>query len=179
MSIDKLIDGVIGREGRYSNDARDSGGETMFGITHRVARACGYTGEMKNLTREKAIAIYREQYVIRPGFADIIPISEPIAEELVDTGVNMGPGKAAEFLQMALNALNNQGKDFADIAEDADVGPGTIKALKAFMAKRGKEGELVMLRALNGLQTARYIDIARGRSANEGFVYGWLRTRVS
>lgn len=179
MSIDKLIDGVIGREGRYSNDPRDSGGETMFGITIGVARSCGYTGAMKDLSRDKACAIYREKYVIRPGFANVIPFSEPIAEELVDTGVNMGPAKAAEFLQMALNALNNQGKDYADLVEDQDVGPATIKAFKAYMAKRGKDGELVMLRALNALQGARYIDIARGRSANEAFVFGWFRTRVS
>jgi hypothetical protein len=33
MSIDSLIDGVIGREGGYSNNPNDSGGETMWGVT--------------------------------------------------------------------------------------------------------------------------------------------------
>ena len=179
MTIDKLIDDVIGREGGYSNDPRDSGGATQWGITERVARSNGYTGTMQTLSRDKAVAIYREQYVIRPGFVSIIPLSERIAEELVDTGVNMGVGKAAEFLQKSLNALNNQGKDFPDLVEDMDCGPATIAALKAYLKKRGKEGEGVLLKALNALQGARYIDIARGRSANEGFVYGWFRTRVS
>lgn len=179
MSIEAIIDGIVDREGGYINDPRDAGGETNFGITVRVARANGYTGAMRALTRDKAEAIYRSEYVIRPGFAAIIPLSEKIAEELVDTGVNMGTGKAAEFLQKALNALNNQGKDYPDIAEDNDIGPATIRALKAYLAKRGKDGELVMLRILNGLQVARYVEIARMRSANEAFVFGWIRTRIS
>lgn len=179
MTIEQIIDGIVDREGGYTNDSRDAGGETNFGITVRVARANGYTGKMIDLTRDKAEAIYRSEYVIRPGFAAIIPLSEKIAEELVDTGVNMGTGKASEFLQKALNALNNQGKDYPDIVEDGDVGPGTVRALKAYLAKRGKDGELVMLRILNGLQVARYVEIARMRSANEAFVFGWIRTRIS
>ena len=176
--IEEIIDGIVDREGGYTNDARDAGGETNFGITIRVARANGYVGKMKDLTREKAEAIYRSEYVIRPGFANVVPLSEAIAEELVDTGVNMGVAKASEFLQQALNALNNQAKDYPDILEDGDVGPGTLRALKAYLAKRGKEGETVLLRILNGLQVARYVEISRMRSANEAYVYGWIRTRV-
>lgn len=179
MSIDSLIDGVIGREGGYSNNPNDSGGETCWGITIRVARANGYAGPMKDMPREAAKNIYFSQYVQKPGFASIMPLSTAIAEELVDTGVNMGPAVPALMLQQALNGLNNQGRDYADIREDADVGPGTLEALKAYLAKRGKQGEQVLLKALNCLQGARYIDLARGRSANEAFLYGWLANRVA
>jgi lysozyme family protein len=179
MTIDRLIDGVIGREGSYSNNPNDSGGETMWGVTARVARANGYTGPMRDMPRDTARNIYFSQYVQKPGFAAVMAVNEPIAEELVDTGVNMGPGVAALFLQQVLNGLNSQGHDYADIQEDADVGPGTINALKVFLAKRGAEGETIMLKALNCLQGARYIELARTRSANESFLYGWLRTRVA
>jgi lysozyme family protein len=179
MSIDSLIDGVIGREGGYTNNANDAGGPTMFGITERVARANGYAGPMKDMPREVAKNIYFSQYVQKPGFASVMPLSAPIAEELVDTGVNMGPAVPALMLQQALNGLNNQGRDYADIREDADVGPGTIGALKAYLAKRGAQGEQVMLKALNCLQGARYIELARGRAANETFLYGWLANRVT
>lgn len=179
MSIDRLIDGVIGREGGYTNNPNDTGGATMWGVTERVARANGYAGPMNAMPREVAKNIYFSQYVQRPGFAAVMAVSETIAEELVDTGVNMGPGVASLFLQQALNGLNNQGRDYADIKEDADIGDGSIRALKAFLAKRGAEGEGVLLKALNCLQGARYIELARGRSANESFLYGWLRTRVS
>lgn len=179
MTIDRLIEGVIGREGGYSNNPNDTGGATMWGVTERVARACGYTGPMRALPRETAKEIYFTQYVRKPGFASLMDVSEPIAEELVDTGVNMGPAVAALMLQKTLNSLNRQGKDYSDILEDGDVGPATRNALAAFIRKRGAEGESVMLRALNCLQGARYIELARGRSKNEEFLYGWLRTRVA
>lgn len=179
MTIETMLDGLLSKEGGYVNNPADPGGETIWGVTARVARANGYTGQMRNMAREQAKAIYRSQYWIKPGFADVATVNESVAEELFDTGVNMGVGKATEFLQIALNGLNNQGKDYADIAEDGDVGPGTLKALRAYVAKRGSEGVVVLVRALNCLQGARYIEIARGRQASEAFLYGWLRTRVA
>ena len=44
MTIDTLIDGVIGREGGYSNHPADKGGPTRWGVTEAVARANGYRG---------------------------------------------------------------------------------------------------------------------------------------
>lgn len=178
MSIETLIDGVIGREGRYSNNPADRGGETMWGITVAVARANGYAGPMRDMPRETAKDIYYKRYVQGPGFAAIMTVSEPIAEELVDTGVNMGPSVASMFLQKSLNGLNRQGKDYNDIIEDGDVGQATLNALRAYIRTRGAEGVTVLLKALNCLQGARYIELARGRGANETFLYGWLRTRV-
>jgi lysozyme family protein len=180
MSVDSIIEGVIGREGRYSNHPDDRGGPTRWGITQRVARANGYHGDMRQLPREVAKSIYMNEYVVRPGFAAIMAISEPLAEELVDTGVNMGPGVPSLYLQKCLNALNNKGKFYNDIIEDGDVGLATLNALKAyFRARKGPEGEKVLLTALNCLQGARYIELATKRTANESFIYGWLRTRIA
>lgn len=179
MSIETLIDGVIGREGRYSNNPNDTGGETMWGITHAVARANGYAGPMRDMPRDIAKNIYHRRYVEGPGFAALMALSAAVAEELVDTGVNMGPAVASMMLQKALNALNNQGRLYNDIIEDGDVGRATFNALAAFMRERGAEGEGVLLKALNCLQGARYIELARGRPKNEAFLYGWLRTRVA
>lgn len=178
MSVDTLIDGIIGREGGYSNHPADRGGETMWGITIGVARANGYSGPMRDMPREVARGIYLRKYVTGPGFGSIMTLSEKIAEELVDTGVNMGPGVASLFLQHALNALNNRGKLYNDIIEDGDVGTATFNALRAYLKARKGEGEAVMLKALNCLQGARYIELAGKRTANEAFLYGWLRTRI-
>jgi lysozyme family protein len=179
MSVDKLIEGVIGREGRYSNHPSDTGGETMWGITVRVARRNGYSVPMRVMPRAVAKDIYFRQYVQEPGFSGVMALNEAIAEELVDTGVNMGPDIPARWLQEALNALNRQGRDYPDIVEDGDIGPGTLAALKAFLKARGADGESIMLKALNSLQGARYIALARGRQANEDFLNGWLKNRVA
>lgn len=174
MTIDDVLENVLVKEGGYSNNPADTGGETMFGITKAVARQNGYTGAMRALPRSLALEIYRQQYVLRPRFDRVGALSGAIGAELVDTGVNMGPAVAATFLQRALNGLNRQGRDFADIAADGIVGPGTLAALKAFLGKRGKLGERRLLALLNSLQGARYLELCEGRAANETFLFGWL-----
>jgi lysozyme family protein len=179
MNIDQVIEGVLTREGRYVNDQRDAGGETNWGITKETARANGFAGPLRDLPRAVAKEIYLRRYVIAPGFDKIGTMDPAIGAELVDTGVNMGPKVAAMFLQRALNALNNQGRDYADLVADGDAGPGTRAALKAYLDKRGNEGSKVMLAALNALQGERYIALCEARQTNEAFAFGWLRTRVA
>lgn len=179
MNIEAMIEATIGKEGRYSDQINDTGGATCWGITERVARKNGYTGDMRQLPREKAVAIYRQEYVINPGFAAVAEISPAIGAELFDTGVNMGPHHPSVWLQEWLNAFNARGTLYPDIGEDGDIGPGTLAALRAYLAKRGPEAEKVMLAALNASQAERYKLLARGRSANEAFAYGWMRGRVA
>lgn len=179
MNLDKAIDELIAKEGDYSNDSADLGGATRWGITENEARRNGYIGDMKDLPREFAATIYAKRYWYEPKLDAIGLISERVAEELFDTGVNMGVGKAAEFLQKSLNALNGQTKDCKDIAQDGAIGNKTIDLMKSYINKRGKEGEEVLLNALNCLQGARYIEISLIRKENRAFTYGWLKNRVS
>lgn len=173
-AIDTIIERVLANEGSYANDARDAGGETNFGITIATARAQGYAGAMRDMPRSFAFEVYRRQYVVAPGFDRIAAISLPVAAELVDTGVNMGPKIAATFLQRSLNALNNGARDYPDLLVDGMAGATTAAALNAFLGRRGAEGERRLLALLNALQGERYVSLAEGRAANEAFLYGWL-----
>jgi lysozyme family protein len=179
MKLDDMLEALVGREGRYSNHPSDRGGETMWGITERVARKNGYSGVMSKMPRETAKDIYRKVYWQQPGFDEVAEVWPSIAEELLDTGVNMGTVTAAGFLQRALNALNARATHYPDIAVDGDVGPATLRALRAYKARRGADGESVLLKALNCQQGERYLKIAEGRPANEDFVFGWFRARVA
>jgi lysozyme family protein len=178
MDVTRMIDEVIGREGGYSNHPADRGGATRWGVTEAVARAHGYRGDMRHYPRDEAVAVYRRLYWIRPGFDRIAALSPAVAAELFDTGVNMGPEVAAGFLQRALNALNRNEKDYADIAVDRRVGDRTVAALAGYLKTRGKVGEAVLLKALDALQGERYMRLAEQRPANEAFLYGWLAGRV-
>ena len=174
----ETIDHIIDIEGGYVNDPRDSGGETNFGITKKVAVSYGYTGEMKLLPKSMAFKIYADKYWDELNLDKIELLSSSVAKELADTGVNMGVGRAAEFLQRSLNALNNQGTLFDDLVLDRNIGPASINALALFISKRGDMGELVLYRALNALQGAFCIELAERRQKDERFVYGWLLNRV-
>lgn len=177
-TVEELIDALIEREGGYCDHPADRGGPTCWGITQAVARAQGYTGAMRLLPRPQAVAIYRQLYWDAPGFDLLAPLTQRLAAELFDTGVNMGPAVAIGFLQRALNAMNRGGKDYPDIALDRRIGPATIAALKGFLAARGANAEKILVRAVEALQGERYIALAEHRPANEAFLYGWIARRV-
>ena len=178
FDTDALIDAVIDREGRYVNHPADRGGPTCWGITEAVARAQSYAGDMRDMSRDEAAAIYRGLYWLRPGFDKVALRTSKIAAELFDTGVNMGTGTAAGFLQRALNALNRAARDYPDIAVDRHIGARTLSALDGFLRVRGHGGETVLLRAMEALQGERYIALAERRPSQEAFLYGWLANRI-
>lgn len=177
--LDELVEALIEREGGYVANAADKGGPTCFGITEAVARANGYRGAMRDFPRDEAAAIYKRLYWLRPQLDEVAARSRRIAEELFDTGINMGPAVAVTFLQRALTALNRNGKDYPDLVPDGRIGPATLAALDAFLELRGQSsGETVLLRALEALQGERYLRLAERRPANEAFLYGWLANRI-
>lgn len=179
MSVESIIEDIIQREGGYSENPNDLGGPTKFGVTEAVARANGYQGQMADFPIEMARLIYRNQYYIKPGFGRIALLSQAVAEELTDTGVNTGVDVASRFLQRCLNVLNREQKLYRDISVDGSIGQATLEALEAYLKARGKEGETVLLTALNCLQGARYIEMTERREKNEEFLFGWLRSRVT
>lgn len=176
--VEKVIDDVIKAEKGYVDHPSDRGGPTNFGITLAVARANGYDGDMRRLPLALARAIYLKRYIVEPKFDQVMQINEAIGSELVDTGVNMGPGRAAEFLQRLLNAFNKQGSAYPDMFVDGRLGPVSLDALRKFVVWRGFEGVGVMLKALNHVQGMRYLDIAEANKSQEDFFYGWIKERT-
>ncbi|HSV48369.1 MAG TPA: glycosyl hydrolase 108 family protein [Ramlibacter sp.] len=178
MNFEHIIDRVIAREQGFVNHPSDRGGPTCWGITQAVARENGYDGPMQDLPVSLAREIYRKRYIVRPGFDKVALVSSEIAEEMIDTGVNMHPGRAGEFLQRCLNGFNKRGSQYADVFVDGQVGKVTLDALRKYVRFRGAEGVQVMVCALNVQQGGRYFDIAENNESQEDFLYGWIRTRV-
>lgn len=178
MKVEDIINEIIRVEGGYVDAANDLGGATKYGITEKVARESGYTGSMRDLPREVAYDIYLKRYWLEPRFNEVAKLSEAVAEELCDTGVNCGVPTAKPMIQRALNLLNREQKDYVDLVVDGQLGQGTMLALAKYLSKRGAEGEKVLLKTLNILQGYRYIEITEKRTANETFFYGWIANRV-
>lgn len=175
----RIIDDIIEREGDYSDHPADKGGPTRWGITERTARAHGYTGDMRAFPRSHAVKIYTRDYIEGPGFDKVLTESTRIGEEMIDTGVNMGVSVPGPWLQRVLNALNQPMHSFEPLVVDGKIGPATIGALRKVIERRGRDGEVVIVRALNCLQGVRYLEITEKRPANRAFYYGWMHNRVS
>ena len=184
MSVDSIINGILDIEGEaFTNDPADSGGPTKWGITHAtLARyrkvASVSADEVSRLNRSEAFNCYYWLFVLEPGFDKIVAVSPSIGAEVIDTGVNCGPGVATIILQRCLNAFNNQGEHYPDIPTDGHCGTATANSLRAFLDKRGTSGTIVLYKALNALQGERYIDLCEKRQKDEKYVFGWFANRV-
>lgn len=172
-TVDSLINDIIAIEGGFVDHKNDRGGPTKYGITQAVARENGYEGDMRNLPLATAKNIYLQAYLVKPGFDKYMQLSEAIAAELFDTGVNMGQARAAQFLQRAVNALSGAG-----LAVDGKLGPATFAATGAYLSKRKVDGVSNLVKALNVLQGARYIEIVEANPSQRDFINGWFANRV-
>lgn len=114
-TFDKAFLDLIGNEGGYSNNPHDPGGETMWGITMRVARANGYEGAMRDLSLEQAKAIARSTYW-DPYSCDAFDAR--VAFEVLDAAYN--GGFPVKWLQLA-----------AGLTPDGGLGPETLAAVNA------------------------------------------------
>lgn len=170
-----ILAAVVSLEGGYVNNPKDPGGETNHGITKSVARSEGYDGNMKDLTADQAKAIYRKKYITEPGFEPFLTLAPAVAEELVDTGVNVGPARPSRWLQVSLNALNRGGQDYPDISVDGKVGAGTIKAYEGLVKKRGRvKACQLVIKLLDAQQAQHYL----GLTSLETFTPGWVDHRL-
>jgi len=179
MFTNPVINSVLKNEGGYVDHPNDTGGPTHWGITEKTARSYGYTGKMVDFTKEDAYLILEKNYWYQPGFDKVYAIAPVLALELCDTGTNMGPVVGIKWLQRWLNVFNHEEGHYADITVDGKIGPGTLKALSHFLEKRGTEGAGVLVISLNCSQGQRYLELAEGRTANESFVYGWMKGRIN
>lgn len=104
---------VVSAEGEYSNDPRDPGGETKYGIS----KASYPDLDIAALTLVQAKEIYKKDYW------DAVKgdqFSWTVAYPLFDCAVNQGRGRAVKFAQIA-----------AGVKDDGLIGPATVARLQA------------------------------------------------
>ncbi len=118
--MNRILEGIIRREGGFVDDPDDRGGPTKFGVTLRTLekfRGVPQTAEdVRDITRSEALEIYRRKYLTEPGI-DLLP--EGWQEPVLDMAVHSGPVTAIRTLQRTVGT-----------APDGIIGPETIEAAK-------------------------------------------------
>jgi lysozyme family protein len=108
------VEHTLAHEGGYTFDPRDPGGETQWGISkHQYPDL-----DIKALTRDQAIEIYRRDFWMPVAAM----VSGPIAFQVFDAAVNHGIGTAVRMLQEAVGAApdGHWGPVSAERYHDAD-----------------------------------------------------------
>lgn len=106
MTADQIIDGILQREGGFSDKKSDHGGATKYGITARTLglwRGYGRSAtvaEVQALTEDEARRYYRERVIGMSPFSGVA--YEPLRVQLIDFGMNSGNDRAVRWLQRSM-----------------------------------------------------------------------------
>lgn len=187
---------VMQIEGGYSNDPTDNGGETYKGIARKfwpdwagwkiIDQIRFVHGKSLALTTEVITSFKTEYQALQPLVVQFYKdrfwntyqgdsMPQELGDEMFDCAVNLGVGTAGKFLQRALSCLNrNDPSWYADLVDDGAVGPGTLKALKAYLSKDPVD---LLVKIINVQQGAYYMEFMKKSPAQEKFARGWF-TRV-
>ncbi len=163
MSIETIIDSLVGREGRFVNHPNDRGGATNWGITIKTLedwRGAPVTvADVRNLSQEEAKEIYKVVYLVRPRIAELIDLK--LRELVFDFGVNSGVGAAIKALQGVIGTV-----------ADGRIGDKTLQA-----ANYASQPQLVRIKLIAARMVHTGEDITENpRQAD--FAAGWAKRQA-
>jgi len=172
----EAFDITMGHEGGYTHDPDDVGGETYRGIARRYNP--DWYGwrvideDKPNINDDELDPHVRSFYKQRYWDVNLLDdFPQSIANEMFDTGVNMGIGRAAKFLQECLNYLNRNDSLFPDLVVDGKIGNKSLNALNAVIPK----DEHILLVMLNVCQGRHYMDYMKKSPTQEKYARGWFK----
>ena len=156
--FNKFLDYIFEVEGGFTDDENDRGGKTTWGITEEEAREFGYTGDMRNLTKDFAKNIYLKKYYLGNKLDKII--DDRVALSIFDWAVNSGR-RGIKKAQIVANKFG------ANLVIDGIIGNKTLEAINAIDPK-------MFLKEYHEMQRTFYKNLAARDNSQEGFLKGWL-----
>ncbi len=174
-NFDSAIGFVLGNEGGYEENPNDAGGATNFGISLRflkslapdVLRKYGLppdlgVDEIRNMTRDQAIRIYRGEFWDHAPFEKII--NGKLCNYIFDCCVQHG---IAQGIKIAQHACLATFKDKDALKIDGVLGSHTIAKINY--------GSFLLMPALLAERAAFCRRLAKIRKKDEVFLQGWLK----
>lgn len=174
-------------EGKYINDPKDAGGETMYGITrkfhpewmgwHFINEVRGQVNWIQKIEsdpkiRQLAIDFYKPKYWDPLDGVD----SQALAECILNIRV-LG-GAWGVWIQRTINAFNLNGTRWPDVVVDGKIGPSSIAAINA-ATKFAEKNVIDMLLSLWSVFLLSRCEIqkddpeAKQKTDNEKWEVGW------
>jgi len=132
--VETLAREIVSREGGYVNDPDDPGGATKHGVTVGTMARLGMDldgdgavtpADVRRLSVDQAVEVFLEHYYARPRVSALPTVLQP---SVFDMYVNAG-ANAVRILQNLLTEM------VGEVAVDGVIGPKTIAAAKAALAK--------------------------------------------
>ena len=150
-TFDRALKFVLEHEGCFSDDPKDAGGLTRWGISQKNHPDVN----VSTLTIEQATEIYKKEYwdVCRCG-----EMPSALSFVVFDVAVNQGVGVAIRDLQKILG-----------VKVDGVIGPDTLLAISV----RSTIGDMITRLTIE--RSCRYAEASVGKS---GYFRGWVKRAV-
>lgn len=153
-SFDRAVAPLLESEGGLSDRPADRGGLTKHGISQRSYPDL----DIATVTTAQAREIYHRDFW-HPLYDQLQ--SQRMADELLESAVNHGPGMAHRLLQKALRRAGQS------VTVDGVFGPQTLAAANAV-----PEPTLWVL--FTAERIVRYVLIAEADPVQKAHVFGWI-----
>lgn len=128
------LDVLLKHEGGYAPSDNSRGG-VNWGWTAASLKGLGLPhsdADVRALTRERAGGLYAVHFWTPLRLGEVN--DQRLATLIFSMAVNMGPGRAARFLQKALNDVFADRGETERLATDGALGPKTIRAINGMDA---------------------------------------------
>jgi lysozyme family protein len=152
----------------YTNIPQDSGGPTKYGITQADAitailfNIVPHDIQVKDLTKEQAIQIYKRMYWDScPNLSNIS--NQSVASKIFDSIVNIGRITAIKLLQKTLTSATG-----IRLIKDGELGKKTLGLINQLAPK-------IIINFFSLALAQYYTNIVNDHPKNGIFLKGWLR----
>lgn len=182
-TILKYAEKIVAREGKFSNDAGDAGGPTMYGVSLRYAEnkpdLFDLDGDgdvdiddIRLVSPELAMLTFLADFYVKPGY-DKLP--QALQDDVMDFAVNAGAHRANVTLQLAVNAVRKRVPTLATVfqvlSSDGVLGPKSMAAVNAAVNVAGPER---VTNALVDERQAFYRGLVESNPDHQKFLRGWI-----
>lgn len=153
--FEKVKHRILKVEGGYVNHPADPGGETKYGISKRSYPEL----DIKNLTEEQALDIYKRDWWDAKGYDKIIDTE--VAYKMFEFSVNAGQATAVKAMQRAIAALGSK------VKVDGKMGPITLAYINASVP-------YMLLPEFKDQMLSYYKGLVKAKPALKKFLAGWI-----
>lgn len=161
---DIIVQIVLPDEGGLVDNPNDPGGITIMGVT--IAALSAFRGkpctadDIRNLQRPEAIALYKQNYIVRVGFDKIASVA--VRAAVVDMAVLFGQTGSAIAVEQAALALEH----VAGRPQDASISD-------ADAAEINKCEPRALINALSVKRILHHADVVVAHPNRVEFLKGW------
>lgn len=172
-SVISIMQRIIKAEGGFSNDPKDSGGATNYGVSLKTARRYGSSfdydrdgvvsvNDIRKVTSLIATAFYIVEFFNKPNFIMLPSCIWPV---VTDMSVNMSATQASLIVQHTAVSLGEH------IIADGMIGPNTAQACKRIAARDNCK---TLINSICQERERVYHVIVAKNPEDAKFLNGWL-----